>query len=120
MEVIRRQSAAFSAAPAVRAGGEPVRAYLHLDLGVCDQVEVPLGVLPCSALRRDDDVAVAVAAVDQRCAPELPGLPAARREQERVDPHPALPLAAVALDVAADVLSDPADGAVRGLGLGGD
>src|SRR5438552_4019576 len=70
-------------------GGSPrprpelVAAYLHLDLRVHDEVQIPLGVLVRAALRRDYDVAAAVAAVNQPRPPEIAGLPAARREAQR-------------------------------------
>src|SRR2546426_10648155 len=102
-------------------GGSPrprpelVAAYLHLDLRVHDEVQIPLGVLVRAALRRDYDVAAAVAPVNQPRPPELAGLPAARREEQRVHAPPAVPLLPLALDIATDVLGDPADGAIEDL-----
>ena len=89
---------------------ELLRADLHLDLGVGDEVEVPLGMLVGAALRRDHDVSIAVTAVDQRRPPELAGLSAARREQERLYSPPVMPLLPAALDIPADMLIDPARG----------
>jgi hypothetical protein len=49
-----------------RASGHSVGLDLDLDIGVRLEVEVPRGVLWSPAVGRDDQVVIAVAAVDQR------------------------------------------------------
>src|SRR5271166_1744292 len=73
---------------ALRAGGRPGPRLqlggpdLHVDLRVREQIAVPAGVFWRAAFRGDDDITVAVLAVEQREDEPLPRLAAGRRQQQ--------------------------------------
>src|SRR5215470_1388885 len=87
---------------------EAVRHHLHLDLGLGHQVLVPGRMLRRPAARGHHQVAIAVAAVDQRRGPRLAGAPAGGRQEQRGHALPDVPVLAAALAIAARVLLLPA------------
>ena len=102
---LRPHGGALVAVRGPRVRLEAVAHHLHLDLGIGLQVVVPAGVAGRAAVRGDDHVVVARAAIDQGADPRLAGPPPGRREQQdRAALAPVVPLLAVGLEVAADVL----------------
>src|SRR3954465_6097111 len=88
-----------------RAGAEAVAFDLDFHLGVVTEVAVPRRRRVAAALGGDDEIVAVVGAVDQGRRARLPGAPALRREDERVDAGaPLVPPPAGRLPVALDVL----------------
>src|SRR6266480_4885199 len=57
-------------------------AIVDRDVGILQQVEIPLGVLWCPAPRTDDNVAVTVFHSDERTPPQCTGLASYRAEDD--------------------------------------
>src|SRR5437867_4285135 len=87
-----------------RVSSQLVALDLNLDVRVGVEVEIPRGVLRGPTFGGDDQVVVAVAAVDQRVKPTLARAPARRCEDQGLRPLPVVPLLAAGREVAVDVL----------------
>ena len=95
---------------------EFVGADLNVHFRIGDEVQVPERVVLVAALGSNDEVVVAIGAVDERVPTLVAGFAPGCREHESAHPVPLVAPLAVGLDVLPGVLGDPWGRAVLDLG----